>query len=168
MTQGWNPCLLCLLHWQAGSLPLAPPGKPQENGLSPAGYSPWECRVRHSCGDLANACAWRIPGPGAGWAAVYGVAQSRTRLKRLSSSSSSMHAQSKLRTSVCSHSQPSKHPSLCRMTGSRTNLLPRPTIPKSMDAHIPCVKWCSICVFPMRTLPDTLVTLRLRIIPNTI
>ena len=24
-----NPCLLCLLHWQAGSLPLTPPGKPQ-------------------------------------------------------------------------------------------------------------------------------------------
>ena len=23
-----TPCLLCLLHWQAGSLPLAPPGKP--------------------------------------------------------------------------------------------------------------------------------------------
>ena len=34
--------------------------------------------------------AWRIPGTGgAWWAAVYGVAQSRTRLKRLSSSSSS-------------------------------------------------------------------------------
>ena len=29
---------------------------------------------------------WRIPGTGAWWAAVYGVAQSRTRLKRLSSS----------------------------------------------------------------------------------
>ena len=28
-TQGWNPRLLCLLHWQAGSLPLLPPGKPQ-------------------------------------------------------------------------------------------------------------------------------------------
>ena len=27
-TQGLNPCLLCLLHWQAGSLPLVPPGKP--------------------------------------------------------------------------------------------------------------------------------------------
>ena len=26
-----NPCLLCLLHWQAGSLPLAPPGKPKIN-----------------------------------------------------------------------------------------------------------------------------------------
>ena len=25
--QGPNPCLLCLLHWQACSLPLAPPGK---------------------------------------------------------------------------------------------------------------------------------------------
>ena len=25
---GMNPCLLCLLHWQAGSLPLVPSGKP--------------------------------------------------------------------------------------------------------------------------------------------
>ena len=25
---GWNPCLFCLLHWQAGSLPLGPLGKP--------------------------------------------------------------------------------------------------------------------------------------------
>ena len=27
-TQGLKPHLLCLLKWQAGSLPLAPPGKP--------------------------------------------------------------------------------------------------------------------------------------------
>ena len=27
-TQGLNPHLSCLLHWQVGSLPLAPPGKP--------------------------------------------------------------------------------------------------------------------------------------------
>ena len=27
-TQGWNPCLSSLLHWQVGSLPPAPPGKP--------------------------------------------------------------------------------------------------------------------------------------------
>ena len=27
-TQGSNPSLLYLLHWQVGSLPLAPPGKP--------------------------------------------------------------------------------------------------------------------------------------------
>ena len=26
-TQGWNPHHLCLLYWQVGSLPLAPPGK---------------------------------------------------------------------------------------------------------------------------------------------
>ena len=32
--------------------------------------------------------AWRIPGTGAWWAAIYGVAQSWTQLKRLSSSSS--------------------------------------------------------------------------------
>ena len=28
-TRGSNPRLLCLLHWQAGSSPLAPAGKPQ-------------------------------------------------------------------------------------------------------------------------------------------
>ena len=28
LTQPWNPHLLCLLQWQMGSLPLAPPGKP--------------------------------------------------------------------------------------------------------------------------------------------
>ena len=27
MTQALNPCLLCLLHWQADSFPLVPPGK---------------------------------------------------------------------------------------------------------------------------------------------
>ena len=28
LTQGSNLCLLCLLHWQVGFLPLASPGKP--------------------------------------------------------------------------------------------------------------------------------------------
>ena len=28
LTQGSNPCLLSLLHWHAGSLPLVTPGKP--------------------------------------------------------------------------------------------------------------------------------------------
>ena len=38
----------------------------------------------------SSVLAWRIPGTGgAWWAAIYGVTQSRTRLKRLSSSSSS-------------------------------------------------------------------------------
>ena len=27
LTQGLKPGLLCLLHWQVGSLPLVPPGK---------------------------------------------------------------------------------------------------------------------------------------------
>ena len=35
LTQGLNPCLLCLRHWQAVTLPLAPPDKPLKNvGLS--------------------------------------------------------------------------------------------------------------------------------------
>ena len=31
LTQGWKPCLLCLLHWHVGSLPLVPPGKAMES-----------------------------------------------------------------------------------------------------------------------------------------
>ena len=31
LTQGLNSCLLCLLHWQVGSLPLAPPLKGQRS-----------------------------------------------------------------------------------------------------------------------------------------
>ena len=28
LTQGWNPHLLCLLHWQVGCVPPTPPGRP--------------------------------------------------------------------------------------------------------------------------------------------
>ena len=34
MTQGLNPCILCLLLWQVGSLPLAPPRPLLTFGLS--------------------------------------------------------------------------------------------------------------------------------------
>ena len=36
-TQGWNLilCLLCLLYWQAGSLPLASPGKTNKGKILP-------------------------------------------------------------------------------------------------------------------------------------
>ena len=40
----------------------------------------------------SSVLVWRIPGMGEpGWASVYGVAQSRTQLKRLSSSSNSRY-----------------------------------------------------------------------------
>ena len=32
LTQGWNLCLLLLLHWQVDSLPSEPPGKPDIEG----------------------------------------------------------------------------------------------------------------------------------------
>ena len=32
-TQGWNSYLFCLLHWQVGSLSLAPPGKHRVNHI---------------------------------------------------------------------------------------------------------------------------------------
>ena len=51
LTQGLNPGLLNLLHWQADSLPLAPPGMPQNESESRSVvsdslrphrlYSPW-------------------------------------------------------------------------------------------------------------------------------
>ena len=34
LTWGSNPTLLHLLHWQAGSLPLAPPEKPEAGTLN--------------------------------------------------------------------------------------------------------------------------------------
>ena len=43
----------------------------------------------------SSVLAWRIPGTGAWWTAVYGVAQSRTRLKWLSSSSIPLKLQRK-------------------------------------------------------------------------
>ena len=44
----------------------------------------------------SSVLAWRIPGTGAWWAAVCGAAQSQTRLKRLSSSSSPSLASSSM------------------------------------------------------------------------
>ena len=44
--------------------------------------------------------AWRIPGTGAWWADVYGVAQSRTQLKQLSSSSSRLETHEEVDASV--------------------------------------------------------------------
>ena len=35
LTQGSNPCLLHLLHWEVGSLALAPPGKRKRQGQRP-------------------------------------------------------------------------------------------------------------------------------------
>ena len=46
LTQGSNPCLLCLLHWQAGSLPLTLPEKPhfktERSLLSSGTKNRWE------------------------------------------------------------------------------------------------------------------------------
>ena len=41
LTRGLNPCLLCLLYWQADSLPLAPPGNPSK-----------KCKNLRSSGDI--------------------------------------------------------------------------------------------------------------------
>ena len=56
-TKGSNPHLLHLLHWQADSLPLAPPGKPtncalknDENGLEgSSGGSGYMYTDSHCC-----------------------------------------------------------------------------------------------------------------------
>ena len=46
-----SPCLLCLLHWQAGSLSLAPPGKPNQGLLfscSVMSNSLWPHGLQHT------------------------------------------------------------------------------------------------------------------------
>ena len=124
LPQGWNPCLLCLLHcrqilycWVIGEaqvkqrrrqwhpIPVLLPGK-SHGRRSLVACSPW-CRKESdtterldfhfslSCFGEGNGSplqCFYLENPrdrGAWWAAVYGVAQSQTWLKRLSSSSSS-------------------------------------------------------------------------------
>ena len=71
-THGSNPCLLHLMHWQAGSLPLVPLGKPpspQETGLetvcmgSSSGSSFLGIPVHQDCGLRAPSCGhlWTFP-----------------------------------------------------------------------------------------------------------
>ena len=43
LAQGSNSCLLRLLHWQVGSLPLVPPGKPP-SFLQELFYNSVSCR----------------------------------------------------------------------------------------------------------------------------
>ena len=51
LTQGSNPCLLRLLHWQVGYLPLAPPAK----GEAPIFWSlMWTANIRKSPWLLGN------------------------------------------------------------------------------------------------------------------
>ena len=55
-TQGLNPYLSCLLHWQVGSLPLAPPGKPSYD-LYPLSFA--RHFVRNEQGSLSTSrTAW--------------------------------------------------------------------------------------------------------------
>ena len=53
-TQGSNSRLLCLLHWQAGSLPLTPPGKPKVFHILP-----WDLESDYSLG--ASGTHYYIP-----------------------------------------------------------------------------------------------------------
>ena len=49
LSRGSNSNLCCLLNWQAGSLPLAPPGNPQRKGLLT-----FKCSVKHGINKLFN------------------------------------------------------------------------------------------------------------------
>ena len=49
---GSNPHFLCLLHWQADSLPLVPPGSP---------YKFHCCSVSHLCPTLCDPINWSMP-----------------------------------------------------------------------------------------------------------
>ena len=74
------------------------PGRLQSMGLLESDTTEWlhfhfslSCTGEGNGNQLQCSCLENPRDGGAWWAAVYGVAQSRTRLKRLSSSSSSMY-----------------------------------------------------------------------------
>ena len=56
LTPGLKLCLFCLLHWQADSLPLAPPGKPSR------------CPVQITVGLSGGGRSRQRTGRGEGWA----------------------------------------------------------------------------------------------------
>ena len=68
LTQGWNPhlCLLCSLHWQMGSLSLAPPRKPPKMLIAQCA---WFLTV---VSDSLQSMDYRAPG-----SSVHGILQAR-------------------------------------------------------------------------------------------
>ena len=60
MTQGSNPRLLALLHWQVGPLPLAPPGNPLSTRYIP--YYLQFSSVAQSCPTLCDPMNCSTPG----------------------------------------------------------------------------------------------------------
>ena len=101
---------LCGIYWrrQWQPTPVLLPGK-SHGQRSLVGYSPWgreesdtterlhfhfslSCIGEGNGNPLQCSCLENPGDGGAWWAAIYGVAQSRTRLKRLSSSSSKITA----------------------------------------------------------------------------
>ena len=58
LTQGLNPRLLHLVHWQADSLPLVPPGKP----WGPRLEGEWGCLGLLECRDgcMSGCSTWQV------------------------------------------------------------------------------------------------------------
>ena len=98
----WVTSLFTFMHWRKKwqPTPVFLPGESQGWG-SLVGYHLWGCTesdttewlsfhfhaLEKEMATHSSILAWRIPGTGAWWAAIYGVTHSRTRLMWLSSSS---------------------------------------------------------------------------------
>ena len=68
LTQGLSPCLLHLLHWQAGSLPLVLPGKPRLQYKEEERRDPSGLHDVKSCGlEFGEAKMSLVHKEGAGW-----------------------------------------------------------------------------------------------------
>ena len=78
-TQGLNPHLLCLLRWQAGSLPLAPPGKPTEY----VRYAKYIFKQKQHGGDFPGAPVVRLCAPSAGGLGSLPGQGTRSHLRQL-------------------------------------------------------------------------------------
>ena len=133
--------------WQPTQVLL--PGKPHRQ-RSLVGCSPWGLEESHtaerlhfhfslSCigegngNPLQRSCLENPRDGGAWWAAVYGVTQSRTRLKRLSNSSSSL-------------SMPTGSPTACEICNSGQTRRCKPVCAQPRlheDCGFPCAEACS-------------------------
>ena len=72
LTQGLNPCLLCLMHWQTDSLPLAPPVHTHTHTHARARAHVAGKELACNTGDPSSITGWgRSPRQGIGYPAQY-------------------------------------------------------------------------------------------------
>ena len=123
--QGSNPHLLCRLHWQADSLPLAPPGKPKNV----------DTKIKNSISSATQSCPTVTP-----WTAAH------------QASLSHINSQSVLKLMSIKSVMPSNHLILCLLLLLLPSISPRIRVFSSES--VLCTRWPNYWSFSFSISPS--------------